>query len=152
LKYRDSEEKSPTLLFEIMAKRDSGKKVSIKEYRRLSEELVSEVDRSEISGNNGIACGRYGFVSRDLPNSAKKFVKRHELAHILGQGNEFAANLEAAREYPFGFVQTGIISAFGILRNPNYSLFCNVLRLWQTIKVYVLPLAPELPKPPIEIY
>jgi len=148
-KYGTSEKELPPLLFEIKAKRESGARVSKQEYRSLFEVLIVEVDRKDIGGNNGVACGQWGYVARDLSGSAKVFVRRHELAHILGVGDEFQANKEAALEYPFGFVQTVILSTWRGLTNRDRPFVCNIVSLWTSFKEYCLPWSWE---PPIIVF
>lgn len=149
IKYGTSEEKPLALLFEVKAKRESGVAVSKDEYRRLAEALVFEVDREDLGGSNGQACGYWGYVSRDLPGQAKKFVKRHELTHILGVGSEFQANKEAGLEYPFGLIQTTFISAWRGLSTPSRPFVCKITLLWTTFKEYFLPWSWE---PPVIIF
>lgn len=139
IKYGTSDKKPPSLLFEVKAKRESGVAVSKDEYRRLAEALVFEVDREDIGGNNGQACGYWGYVSQDLPGLAKRFVRRHELVHILGVGSEFQANKEAGLEYPFGLIQTTFISAWRGFSAPGRSFVCKTALLWTTFKEYFLP-------------
>lgn len=129
----------PSLLFEIRAKREAGKRVSKKDYRQLLEEIVIEVDREEIGGSNGLSCGYFGFVAKDLPKPARIFAKRHELAHILGEGNEFHANKESSLEYPFGFLETTVISIFRTLVFSERPFICRIVILWEAFKVYFLP-------------
>lgn len=149
VKYGTSEKKPPSLLFEVKAKRESGVAVSKDEYRRLAEALIFEVDRKDIGGNNGQACGYWGYVSQDLPGQAKTFVKRHELVHILGEGNEFQANKEAGLEYPLGLVQTTLISVWRSFSTPGRPLVCKITLLWTTFKKYFLPGSWE---PPVIIF
>lgn len=129
----------PLLFFEVKAKREAGEKVLKKDYRKLMEEVVLEVEREEIGGSNGIACGYFGFVARDLLKPAKRFVKRHELVHILGIGSNFKANMEAGKEYPFGFLETTILSIFRALIYSEKPFVCRIVSLWNNFKEYFLP-------------
>lgn len=145
VKYGTSEKEPPPLLFEVKAKRESGVRVSKDEYRRLAEALVFEADRKDLGGNNGLACGYWGYISQDLPSQSKKFVRRHELTHILGVGIEFQANKEAGLEYPFGLIQTTLISVWRGLSTPSRPLVCKITLLWTIFKEYFLPWSWEPP-------
>lgn len=138
-KYGSPGRKPPDLLFEVITRRETKQPISGEEYRQLAETLVLEVERKDIGGNNGLACGYWGYVAEDLSEEAKKFVRRHELVHLLGEGNELRANLEAGLEYPLGLVQTAITSVWRIVQTPNYPIVCKINLLWERFKMYFLP-------------
>lgn len=123
-------------------KRLGGEVISKEEYKQVADLLIYEVDPITLGGYlNGKSCGDYGYVRNDLPIEAKKFVKRHELEHLLQTGKErkpeFSANLAAGKEYPLGLIQTIF---FSIKNRAKYydSPLCYTLSLWKTFKVYFL--------------
>lgn len=109
------------------------------------QKAVFEIDREFIGGNNGLVCNGVAFVSNDLPDEAKLFVKRHELEHVFQnllrrqeKNSEFSANLAAAKEYPKGLVSTTIFSI--VKSRVSYPSFvCYVIGLWRIFKIYFLP-------------
>lgn len=130
-------------LSEIRVKRDTKERITKEEYRQLAEKFVREVDPNVLSGfYNGIACGNFGYVRNDLPKEAKKYVKRHELEHLLQTGKEknpeFSANWAAAKEYPLGFLQTIFFSAQNRAKYSDSST-CYIVSSWKTFKIYMLP-------------
>lgn len=109
------------------------------------QKAVFEIAREFIGGNNGLVCNGVAFVSNDLPDEAKLFVKRHELEHVFQnllqrqeKNPEFSANLAAAKEYPKGLVSTTIFSI--VKSRVSYPSFvCYMIGLWRIFKIYFLP-------------
>lgn len=135
--------KENKLLNDLKDKRLRGEEISKKEYEQVFDLLIYEIDPIRLGGYlNGIACGDYGYVRNDLPIEAKKFVKRHELEHLLQTGEErnleFSADFASGKEYPLGLIQTIF---FSIKNRAKYydSSICYILSLWKTFKVYLLP-------------
>lgn len=132
------------LLNDLRNKRLKGEKISKEEYRQAFEILIFEVEPEILFGGylNGKACDDYGYVRNDLPKEAKKFVKRHELEHLLQtrkeKNPEFSANLAAGKEYPFGLIQTIFFTAKNRAKYYDSPL-CYTLSLWKTFKNYFLP-------------
>lgn len=130
------------LLANLKNKRESGEKTSKEEYRSAADKLILEVSSELLPGRNGQSCSNFGFVRNDLPVQAKKFVKRHELEHLLQTGKErnreFSANLAAGKEYPLGLIQTIF---FSLKSRAKYydSPLCYILTSWKTFKIYFLP-------------
>jgi len=135
-KYGPLNQEIPALLFEIQTKRQMREFVSEKKYMILADNLIYEVERKDIFGSNGLTCGYFAYISKDLPSEAKNFVKRYELAHILGIGNEVECNKEAGGAYPIGFLETIIVSTLRTLFNLRSPLGCRIICLWQTFKEY----------------
>lgn len=136
-------EKKYKLLTNLKDKRLANKIVSKEEYRQAANELILEVPPGFLGGYyNGKSCNNFGYVRNDLPKEAKKFVRRHELEHLLQTGKEknpeFAANFAAGKEYPLGFLET---IYFSIWNRAKYyhSPVCYILSLWKTFKIYFLP-------------
>lgn len=130
------------LLSTLRQKRADNEMISKNEYKEAFEKLIIERDPKDMAGINGIACTNYGFVRNDLPSQAEFFVKRHELEHLLQTGKEgneeFSANIAAGKEYPFGLLQTALISV--VDRAKYYdSPLCYIKSLYKTFKVYFLP-------------
>jgi len=130
-------------LGELKNKISNGEKISKEEYRQAADNLILEVDPEVLGGcYNGKSCGRLGYVRNDLLSEAKKFVKRHELEHLLQTGveknREFSANLAAGREYPLGLLQTIFFSLQNRFKYQESPL-CYILTVWATFKVYFLP-------------
>lgn len=134
---------SNSKLTDFILRRGKGEKINKEEYQRLADEVTIEVDPSDLGITNGIACPPFAFVRRDLPSPAKSFVKRHELTHLLTDRadtrGEFLANMEAAKEYPWGFLQTTFVSIKNILTSSGCSLPCHVAILWKNFRIYFLP-------------
>ena len=131
------------LLKNLRDKRLRAEKISKKEYEQAFNLLIYEVEPIRLGGYlNGIACRNYGYVRNDLSIEAKKFVKRHELEHLLQTGEErnpeFSANFAAGKEYPLGLIQAIF---FSIKNRAKYydSPLCYILSLWKTFRVYLLP-------------
>ena len=148
-KYGSLNQEIPVLLFEIQARRQMREFIPEKKYMILADSLIYEVERKDIFGNNGLTCGYFAYISKDLPGEAKKFVKRHELAHILGIGNEVECNKEAGRAYPIGFLETIILSTLRTLFDPESPFGCKIIFLWRTFKEYfILSKESQLPQYP----
>lgn len=128
----------PSLLINLKNKRRAGEEILKKEYQKAMEELIREVPPERLPGLNGVACLGFGLVRRDLPKEAKKYVRRHELEHLLGEGDEFRANMAAGREYPLGLILTIF---FSLKDRTGYydSPICYISTLWKTFKIYFLP-------------
>jgi hypothetical protein len=130
------------LLSDLRNKRLTRQKISKEEYLEAADKFILEVDPELMGGSNGIACGNIGYVRNNLPKEAKKYVKRHELEHLLQTGKErnpeFSANFAAAKEYPFGAIETVI---FTLKNRAKYyqSPVCYLLMLWKNFKTYFLP-------------
>lgn len=131
------------LLVNLRDKRMRGEKISKEEYRQAAEIFILEVDPKEFGGYlNGIACKNYGYVRNDLPKRAKKYVRRHELEHLLQTGKEknyeFSANFAAGKEYPLGLIETIF---FSLKHRAEYydSPICYILSLWKIFKTYFYP-------------
>ena len=116
--------------------------ISAEVYREALDEIIFEVAPEKLNGFNGVACNGVGYVRVDLPAQAKLFVKRHELEHLLQTGaqsnREFAANLVAAQEYPFGLMATVVFTLKNV-GQADASLGCIIGALWQSFKLYFLP-------------
>ncbi|NTV31031.1 hypothetical protein HGA91_03590 [candidate division WWE3 bacterium] len=103
------------------------------------EDQIIYVPQEEIGTLNGITCGYYAYVSKDLPGPAKTYVSIHEAMHVLGEGSETQANLKAAKLAPFGMIVTVIHTALAsFTRTPIQNWPCTLGRLWGTFKVYFL--------------
>jgi hypothetical protein len=131
------------LLSDLRNKRLAGEKISKEEYRQVADKIILEVDPDLIGGYyNGITCDNMGYVRNDLPKEAKKYVKRHELEHLLQTGEErnpeFSASFAGAKEYPRGVIQTVL---FSLKTRVKYydSPTCYLLTLWELFKIYFLP-------------
>lgn len=129
---------TPSRIQEVIKRRKAGEEIAIKEYQELMEEFVLEVNPDVIPGLNGVVRNNIGYVRNDLPQEAKKYVKRHELEHLLDGGGEFEANIAAAKEYPLGLIETIL---FSIKDRSKYydSNICYLVSLWKTFKVYFFP-------------
>jgi len=149
IKYGPLNQEIPALLFEIQAGRQMREFIPEKKYMILADNLIYEVERKDIFGNNGLTCGYFAYISKDLPSEAKRFVKRHELAHILGTGDEVECNKEAGGAYPIGFLETIIVSSLRTLFNPESPFGCKIIYLWKTFKEYfILSKESQLPQHP----
>lgn len=114
-------------------------KITDEEIEEIVQKKTIVVDRSEINGANGIYCYKLNFISSDLPDAAKNYVKTHEALHFLGKSNETKVNYIAARKEPLGFIQTAGYSVFLSVRDINlHNLHCKLGTLWNTFKVYFL--------------
>jgi hypothetical protein len=124
---------------------NAGEKISKKEYREAADKLIIEIS-PDMLGNcyNGLSCKGFGrgYVRNDLPAEAEKFVKRHELEHLLQTGHEknaeFSANLAAGKEYPIGLLQTVFFSLKNRFKYQE-SWLCYVLTIWGTFRIYFFP-------------
>ena len=135
-------EKDELILVDLGEKRLTGGKISKKEYRQAADIFILEIESEKLGYRNGISCGDYGYVRKDLPGEAKKFVRRHEFEHLLQTGEErnreFSANFAAGKEYPLGLIQTIFFSLKN--RGKYYSSpACYILSLWKTFKIYFFP-------------
>ena len=119
---------------ELREKRMQGEHISKEEYQKAMQEAVEDVDPEIIAGFNGLACGNKGYVRNDLTESAELFVQRHELEHILVGASEFEANQAAFKEYPWGGLQTTVLTLSERMKRP-----CALFGLWKSFKVYFLP-------------
>ena len=134
-----------SLLAKLKETRNADEKISKEEYRQTADSLILEVNPEVLKGyNNGKSCSGFGigYVRNDLQAEAKKFVKRHELEHLLQTGTEknreFSANLAAGKEYPFGLLQTTFFSLHNRAKYQESPL-CYILIIWKTFKTYFLP-------------
>ena len=139
-------EEQQILLENIRIKRQNKEYISKKEYRLVFEKLIIEMDPEIMGSLNGLSCGNFGMVKNNLPPQSKLFVKRHEFEHLLQEGkimalntnNEFLANSAAAKEYPWGLIETVFVSLKD--RSKYYdSVSCYLISLWKTFKTYFLP-------------
>lgn len=126
-------------LADLIARRTAGEKILKKEYLAAADKFILEKSPAEMPCYNGIACGdSLGYVRNDLPKEAKKYVKRHELEHLLINSSEFSTNLAASKEYPLGLIQT----IFFTLKDRYHdygSLPCYISGMYKTFKTYFLP-------------
>lgn len=136
-------------LRKISNQRELKQKVSNTSYQNLIQKTVFKSPLMLLSSLNGLACYPLAFIRSDLPFWAEKFVQRHELVHLLGEGvhavdgfisedrgaifknEELRANLEAARVYPLGFVQTILLTAKNIWQSYDCSVACRTFVLWR---------------------
>jgi hypothetical protein len=124
---------------EILKKRELGQEIEKEEYITLADGIIKEVEEKDLKSFNGISCGKYCYVSKALSVQSKKFVKRHELAHTLGELDEFKANKEASSEYFVGYIQTIVGTSFSMLTDDEKSLNCRFVNVWTKFKDYMLP-------------
>lgn len=134
-----------SLLADLRSTGSAGERISKEGYRQAADKLILEISPEMLGGClNGRACSGFGigYVRNDLPAKAKKFVKRHELEHLLqtgvGQHQEFLANLAAGKEYPMGLIES-IFFSLKTRRQYQESLLCHILATWKTFKIYFLP-------------
>lgn len=139
-------------LYLVSSQRANKQKISESVYQGLTEKTVFLVSPKLLNPINGLTCYPFAYVRSDLPEQARRFVQRHELAHLLSSGAydiqaekhtfknaELMANLEAAREYPLGFVETIFFSVANIWKSSPCSLSCKSAVLWSNFQKYFLP-------------
>ncbi len=112
-------------------------------------ELMSAVifaPYEDMPGLNGVFCNNNIIVRSDLGEEGKSFVARHELDHVFQWayvGNdctrsEFCATMNAAMEYPSGFIET-IISSLIVSYKETPDKQCFLFTSWKIFRVYILP-------------
>ncbi len=108
---------------------------------RVIEDWIFEVEKEDIKGYNGIACGSYGFVSRELPRFSKNYVKAHEALHLLGYENETLVNYKAGLRHPAGLIQTVLYTFFLAFEGQKFRDYpCVLGNLWAGFKKYFFEL------------
>lgn len=115
-------------------------------------ESVIYVDREDLLGVNGIACGYYAYVANDLPHKAKRYVSIHEVIHLQGESNETKTNLRAGALEPLGLIETVFYSIYIRFKNSSPQQYpCVLGNAWSTFKRYFLNLSKK-PDSSIIIY
>lgn len=100
---------------------------------------IIEVEQTDIPDLNGIACGSYGFISKDLSGRAKRYVAIHETLHLMGFSSETEVNFKAGKKEPIGLVLTVFHSIFSKFKGRSINDYpCILGDTWRTFKVYFL--------------
>ncbi|OIP99148.1 hypothetical protein AUK40_00940 [Candidatus Wirthbacteria bacterium CG2_30_54_11] len=112
---------------------------SVDSAAEVLKDRVFEVDGRDIAGLNGIACGSYAFVSRSLPQEARKYVALHEAYHVAGMTSETAVNYKAGANEPLGMVMTVIYSLwYGASHTAPWDYPCLCGGDWRLLKTYFM--------------
>lgn len=134
--YNSSEQAALDLM---RSERTRGLDIPKETYREKMDALVKEVDTNLLGPANGVVCGK-AYVRNSLPLQAKLFVKRHEFEHLMQElpmeNKEASANMAAAKEYPFGLLQTIVVSL--MIAKAGLSWGCFLISSWHIFKIYFL--------------
>lgn len=118
--------------------RKKREELTVEEFSAATARLVVEVSPTYLGVYNGVTCGRSAVVRSDLPESARRFVKAHELEHLLQPGaSESTVNWRAARREPFGMVRT-VFFSLAERRRMHSSWACYLADIYLTFLEYFL--------------